>query len=326
MPQMRNKPSTAHAEDLGHGTEHPPAVELMPVVLVVGATAAFAPALATALGPGYQVACARTNRAAMAAARSCAPDLIVLAVSPPGKDGFDLCRRLQSDQHASATPVIFCADTRADDAEIRALELGAVDFLVQPIKPRPLALRIVNQLRQRRRQDALQAQSSVDPETGLGNRRCMEDTLVREWHRARRLQTPLSLVLVELDRADRAIGAPARDRGDDPLRRVAKALKAALHRPGDIATRYGHGQFAAILPETDADGAGYVVARIRAATAGGRGRPQASAVDRPLRVTLGTVSCVPGAEQDPVQLLRRADEQLKRARNKRHAGGRVRRS
>nr|WP_321986093.1 diguanylate cyclase [uncultured Lichenicoccus sp.] len=107
----------------------------------------------------------------------------------------------------------------------------------------------------------------VDVLTGLANRRQFDETLEREWRRAAREQTALSLIMLDIDRFksfNDLYGHPA---GDDCLGIVAKAVASRLSRPADLAARYGGEEFALILPMTDAAGAETVADAVRAAVA-----------------------------------------------------------
>jgi diguanylate cyclase (GGDEF)-like protein len=113
----------------------------------------------------------------------------------------------------------------------------------------------------------LERMAYVDALTNIANRRQFDETLEREWRRAMREQTPLSLVLLDIDRFklfNDYYGHPA---GDDCLRRVAMAIGSAARRPSDLVARYGGEEFALILPVTDATGAEMVAQDARASIA-----------------------------------------------------------
>jgi diguanylate cyclase (GGDEF)-like protein/PAS domain S-box-containing protein len=111
----------------------------------------------------------------------------------------------------------------------------------------------------------LEAQALTDGLTGLANRRCFDETLDREWRRTQRDDTHLSLLLLDLDHFKSLNDEYGHQVGDDCLRAVAAAVKAAARRPGDLSARYGGEEIAIILPNTDAQGAFEVAETIRKA-------------------------------------------------------------
>ena len=107
----------------------------------------------------------------------------------------------------------------------------------------------------------------IDALTLLANRRQFDEMLEREWRRAIREQTALSLIMLDIDRFksfNDQYGHPA---GDHCLRTVAGAVTRVVKRPGDLAARYGGEEFAVILPLTEAAGAETVAHAVRAAVA-----------------------------------------------------------
>jgi diguanylate cyclase (GGDEF)-like protein/PAS domain S-box-containing protein len=111
----------------------------------------------------------------------------------------------------------------------------------------------------------LEREATTDALTGLANRRAFDEALEREWARAVRADTELSLILLDVDHFkafnDR-YGHPA---GDACLRDVARAVQEVVKRPGDLAARYGGEEIAVILPRTPAAGAAQVAEALRAA-------------------------------------------------------------
>jgi diguanylate cyclase (GGDEF)-like protein len=88
--------------------------------------------------------------------------------------------------------------------------------------------------------------------------------LETEFRRSVRTGAPLTLLLIDVDHFKAFNDAYGHPEGDDCLKGVAKVLRAALNRPGDLGARYGGEEFAAILPDTDAAGAIRIAESIRA--------------------------------------------------------------
>lgn len=87
---------------------------------------------------GYDIAAASSGRQALSMARSEDPDLIILDVMMPDMDGYEVTRRLRSDQGTATIPIImFTAKTQIDD-KVSGFEAGADDYLTKPTQPREL--------------------------------------------------------------------------------------------------------------------------------------------------------------------------------------------
>lgn len=89
------------------------------------------------------------------------PDIILLDITMPKMDGFQVCRRLKVDPQTRDIPVIFIT-ARVDAAsETRALELGAVDFITKPVSPPRLLARLNTHLALRSAQQRLEQQNTL---------------------------------------------------------------------------------------------------------------------------------------------------------------------
>lgn len=95
--------------------------------------------------------------------------------------------------------------------------------------------------------ETLQNQAIRDPLTGLYNRRYLEETMDREIHRARRLKTPLGVVMMDLDRFKDFNDAFGHAAGDALLSALAHVITGGI-RTEDIACRYGGEEFLLVLP------------------------------------------------------------------------------
>ncbi|MDD9933116.1 MAG: GGDEF domain-containing protein [Myxococcales bacterium] len=156
--------------------------------------------------------------------------------------------------------------------------------------------------------------ASVDALTGLFNRHWLDKMLGRQMERSRADETPLSLLVIDVDHFK-----PFNDRhghvaGDHALRAVADGLRGAL-RPTDMIARYGGEEFVVLLPGASIDNARDVAERLRAAVAataisGLRGE-HLPGVTASIGVTeLGALS----AEADAEAFLDAADKAVYRAK------------
>jgi two-component system, cell cycle response regulator len=149
--------------------------------------------------------------------------------------------------------------------------------------------------------DRLKRSASTDGLTGVANRRAFDETLPREFARAARADTPLSLVLLDIDRFKLLNDTHGHLAGDDVLREVARCLEREV-RLGDMVARYGGEEFAVVLPGLDDVDAVAVAERLRAAVA-------ALPLGVSVTVSAGVSSC-PAHASEPLGLLRAADRAL----------------
>ncbi|MEQ9394054.1 diguanylate cyclase [Haliea sp.] len=99
--------------------------------------------------------------------------------------------------------------------------------------------------------ETLRQQSIKDPLTGLFNRRYLEETLEREMHRAKRNNSPLSLVMLDIDHFKQFNDRYGHPAGDLLLKEFGNNLRAHV-RGQDIACRYGGEEFILVLPDATA--------------------------------------------------------------------------
>lgn len=110
----------------------------------------------------------------------------------------------------------------------------------------------------------LTAQATTDGLTGLSNRRHFDDFLARAVAEALQTNTPLSLLMLDLDHFKRLNDTYGHPGGDVVLKAVGRTLRESV-RLTDIAARYGGEEFAVVMPGTGASGAFGLARRMRAA-------------------------------------------------------------
>jgi formate hydrogenlyase transcriptional activator len=106
---------------------------------------------------GCRVLVAQDGRSALDRAVNGRPDVVLLDVMLPGMDGYEVCRRLQSDERTAEIPVIFL--TALDDTQdkIRAFSTGAVDYLTKPFQYEEVVARVNTHVALRRSRSELAA-------------------------------------------------------------------------------------------------------------------------------------------------------------------------
>jgi diguanylate cyclase (GGDEF)-like protein len=263
-----------------------------------------------ALGTDYRVRTAGSGARALEIAGVEPPDLVLLDVKMPGMDGYEVCRRLKGDADMQDVPVVFVTTLDDEDHETRGLEAGAVDYIAKPIKSRALRARVRAHLTAKGKQDRYAALSRVDALTGIANRRRFDEALRVEWRRNLRGRTPLALVMCDIDHFKRINDTQGHLAGDRCLRRVANAIAEAMRRPSDLAARFGGEEFAAILSDTEREGA----RRVAEAICDGVARANRPDSDLAVTISCGVACVVPSAASTPASLLERADACLYRAK------------
>ncbi|MEH2198214.1 sensor histidine kinase [Nostoc sp.] len=95
---------------------------------------------------GFDIAIATSGDRALQQVERRLPDLILLDVMMPGIDGFETCRRLKANDRTCHIPIIFMTALSDSDSKVKALELGAVDYIVKPFYEKEVLARVSTHL------------------------------------------------------------------------------------------------------------------------------------------------------------------------------------
>ena len=158
-PRPPDLPSAAPLQDLSGPR---PLEEARSRILVVDDDALIRGLLEDELvGQGYEVSTARDGEEALERVATESPDLILLDVMMPKLDGYEVCRRLKSDDRTILIPVVMLTSMTSTHERITGIEAGADDFLSKPHNRAELLTRVRSLLKLKRHTDELERAESV---------------------------------------------------------------------------------------------------------------------------------------------------------------------
>jgi diguanylate cyclase (GGDEF)-like protein len=264
---------------------------------------------------GYHIMEAATGEEALSGVHRDCPDLILLDVMLPDIDGYEISRRIKSDETLPFIPIILVTARDSTQDKVAGLDAGADDYLTKPINFPELEARVRSMLRIKRLQDELEEKnrelerlSISDGLTGLFNHRHIYGLLHEEFERADRTNERLTVAMFDLDRFKAVNDNYGHQAGDRVLEQFAGILRECA-REIDRLGRYGGEEFLAVLPDTGIDDAFVFVERVRREVARrpfdiGRGEPLA------MTTSCGVATYPHELIADPETLVRYADEAL----------------
>lgn len=172
-------------------------------------------------------------------------DAILLDLSLP--DGFGLLTLKQIQATSPTIPIIVLSGFSDQSLAVEAVQNGAQDYLVKGQgQPELLARAIRYAIERKRAEERLTHLAQYDQLTGLVNRTLFRDRLIHAMARSKRLQQPIGLMLLDLDRFKSVNDTLGHDAGDQLLKAVADRLRECV-REVDTVARMGGDEFTIIL-------------------------------------------------------------------------------
>jgi diguanylate cyclase (GGDEF)-like protein len=192
--------------------------------------------------------------------------VVITDIRLPGLGGLELTKVIKK---KNGIDVIVVTGYSDDYSYEEAINTGASDFVIKPVRLEELLLRLKRVLKERqlstertRMMQKLQKLATTDGLTKLYNSRSFYTQLELEVDRYNRYRHPLSLLLLDIDNFKEFNDTFGHLEGDKVLVRFSLIIKSCL-RINDSAYRYGGEEFTVILPETNGDEAKTVAQRIR---------------------------------------------------------------
>ncbi|MFW5451815.1 MAG: diguanylate cyclase [Methylophagaceae bacterium] len=262
---------------------------------------------------GHQVVAVDNGLQAIEAFENDRPDLVLLDVTMPVKDGIEAARDIRkiTDADHDWVPIIFLSGMSDSKDIARGIDAGGDDYLTKPIDAVVLnaKLRAMHRISEMRAElDAANRELKMiaikDGLTGLANRRYFDEAMGKEFKRSMRTKTVLSLILCDIDYFKLYNDNYGHQGGDDCLKTLAKIMQSIIKRPGDVLARYGGEEFAVVLPETDLEGAKIVAESLRAKLESAAIPHAYSTVANVVTLSLGVSSIQPLPEHVPEESIR----------------------
>lgn len=156
--------------------------------------------------------------------------------------------------------------------------------------------------------------SQQDALTGLANRRYLDETLDNEWRRALRHETPLTIMMVDIDFFKPYNDTLGHLKGDQCLKDIATAISSIAARSGDLVARYGGEEFLLLFPMTNAQQAQIQVERLMNAIKKIAIVHPCSSVSPYVTISVGVATTIPRLNDSISAFVSRADHALYQAK------------
>ena len=156
--------------------------------------------------------------------------------------------------------------------------------------------------------------SQQDALTGLANRRYLDETLDNEWRRALRHETPLTIMMVDIDFFKPYNDSLGHLKGDQCLKDIATAISSIAARSGDLVARYGGEEFLLLFPMTNAQQAKIQAERLMNAIKKIAIVHPCSSVSPYVTINVGVATTIPRLNDSISAFVSRADHALYQAK------------
>ena len=264
---------------------------------------------------GHQPLLARSAEHALGVLANHQVDMMLLDSNLPGIHAFDLIRTVRA-QFRSWFPVLLISSANQDDYLAEGIHAGADDCLLKPLKEPLLSAKLSAMERistMKRELDTANRQlrhlSTLDPLTGLSNRRELDSSLEREWCEQQQEGRELSVLMIDIDQFKAYNDGYGHTRGDQCLRQVSQILERQVCRSNDLLARFGGEEFIALLPDTSLEGAQLIAEQMLAQIRQQALAHQYSSVTSKVTISIGISSTRYGACNSD-ELIDQADQAL----------------
>jgi two-component system cell cycle response regulator len=263
---------------------------------------------------GYTVQTASNAEDALSILRLMPSDIFLTGIEVGQVNGLEVCWSLKANAETESIYTIVITASGDERRLEESLDAGADDFIRKPVNMTELRARLRSASRLVRVQKQFRQLAETDSLTGAANRRAFMQYLEMETETARRHETDVSVVMVDLDHFKNVNDTYGHAIGDKVLIETVKTLQTCL-RDRDMLGRLGGEEFAIVLHKADLKCAGEAAERLRAAIEALKIENDSGTVI-PVTASLGVTTAQSHIGLDtPDSLLQVADEALYEAKN-----------
>ncbi len=209
-------------------------------ILVVDDTETNIDILVELLGDKYDVMVALDGHSAIEIGLEEQIDLILLDIMMPEMDGFETCEIFKSNQQTKDIPIIFITANSDEESIEKAYDIGGIDYVTKPFKPKELLARVKTQLELRVLITHLEYISSYDSMTGIYNRRKFFELATEQFDKN---NENIYAVMMDIDRFKNINDTYGHPLGDQVIKLVTKTISDNISNES-ILGRLGGEEFA----------------------------------------------------------------------------------
>jgi len=192
------------------------------------------------LGTIYDLLVALNGESALEIVQEEKIDLILLDIMMPKMDGYKVCTTLKSSTATKNIPVIFITAKTDEDSIEKAYEVGGIDYVTKPFKPRELLARVKTQLKLKELIEHLDFIASHDEMTGIYNRRKFFSLSSKRFNTSKE---DLYVVMLDIDKFKKINDTYGHPIGDKIIKSVTKTISDYIDKD-TIFGRIGGEEFA----------------------------------------------------------------------------------
>ncbi len=198
----------------------------------------------------YDVRAVLDGESALDTVQEEVPDLVLLDITMPGMDGFEVCRRLKDSSRTKEVPVIFLSASNDDASVLKGFEVGGVDYITKPYRAKEVLARVKTHIQLFIAMQQLEKIATTDELTGISNRRKFFMRSVKLIEQAKNKRIPLYLAVIDMDGFKPINDNYGHDIGDAAIKAVVDATKE-LMPPKICFARLGGDEFTLMLTGTE---------------------------------------------------------------------------